>query len=189
MGNHDVVNFIDGEEALRKIENVNPDLSLMDIQLAGGLTGLDVVKQLRADGFDRPIIAVTAYAMVGDKERCIEAGCDDYLPKPIPVTRLVELFQHYQAKTVVTAASPDAAPMVLPAATQTVTVETAAANGQVTPAATPAVVVTPVAQPDTPAAQQPAESEAKSAPAAAVSPEAVPAEKRTPAAAPPEPAP
>lgn len=96
MGNHDVINLIDGEEALRKMDQVRPDLILMDIQLAGGLTGLDVVKKLRQEGHTMPIIAVTAYAMVGDKERCLEAGCDDYLAKPIPVARLVEIFQRYQ---------------------------------------------------------------------------------------------
>jgi CheY-like chemotaxis protein len=99
MGNHEVINFIDGEEALRKIDLVQPHLILMDIQLAGGLNGLEVVTRLRELGHTMPIIAVTAYAMVGDKERCLAAGCDDYMPKPIPVARLVDLFQRYQVQT------------------------------------------------------------------------------------------
>jgi response regulator of citrate/malate metabolism len=70
-------------------------LVLMDIQITGELSGLDVVKRLRADGVTTPIIAVTAYAMVGDKERCIEAGCTDYLPKPLPIPQLVQLFEQY----------------------------------------------------------------------------------------------
>lgn len=91
MGNHEVLNYIDGEDALANFERDKPDLVLMDIQLSGELSGLDVVKRLRADGYTLPIVAVTAYAMLGDRERCIEAGCDDYLAKPLPVPQLVEL--------------------------------------------------------------------------------------------------
>jgi two-component system cell cycle response regulator DivK len=97
MGDHEVINLIDGEEALRKIDLIKPDLILMDIQLAGQLTGLDVVRKLRTDGYTMPIVAVTAYAMVGDRERCLEAGCNEYLSKPLPIGRVVELLQLYQA--------------------------------------------------------------------------------------------
>jgi two-component system cell cycle response regulator DivK len=97
MGDHEVINLIDGEEALRKIDIIKPDLILMDIQLAGQLTGLDVVRKLRQDGLTVPIVAVTAYAMVGDRERCLEAGCNEYLSKPLPIGRVVELLQLYQA--------------------------------------------------------------------------------------------
>lgn len=92
---HELVNYIDGEEALRDFDKIDPDLVLMDIQLAGRLTGLDVVRALRKAGHRVPIIAVTAYAMVGDREKCLAAGCDDYIPKPLPVARLVMLFQEY----------------------------------------------------------------------------------------------
>jgi len=96
MGDHEVINLIDGEEALRKIDLIKPDLILMDIQLAGQLTGLDVVRKLRQDGLTIPIVAVTAYAMVGDRERCLEAGCNEYLSKPLPIGRVVQLLQLYQ---------------------------------------------------------------------------------------------
>jgi hypothetical protein len=69
---------------------------LMDLQLAGKLNGLEVVGELRQRGYSGPIIAVTAYAMMGDRERCLEAGCDDYIAKPLPIPRLVSLFEHYQ---------------------------------------------------------------------------------------------
>lgn len=95
IGGHTVLSYIDGEEALRNFANDDPDLVLMDVQLAGDLTGLDVVRKLRERGYNTPIIAVTAYAMIGDRNRCLEAGCDDYIAKPLPVGRLVELFQHY----------------------------------------------------------------------------------------------
>lgn len=98
VGGHDVVNYIDGEQALGRFESDKPDLVLMDIQLAGELSGLDVVQNLRTRGSRVPIIAVTAYAMVGDRERCLAAGCDDYLAKPLPIPRLMEIFDHY-AKT------------------------------------------------------------------------------------------
>lgn len=105
IGQHEIVNFIDGREAIRKYDDVNPDLVLMDIQLVGETSGLDVVKELRARGVTTPIIAVTAYAMVGDKERCIEAGCNDYLAKPLPIPRLIEIFQQHDTNIRKTTAS------------------------------------------------------------------------------------
>lgn len=95
VGGHEVINYIDGEEALANYEKDNPDLVLMDIQLAGELTGLQVVERLRARGHKTPIIAVTAYAMIGDRERCLAAGCDDYIAKPLPIPRLVEILEKF----------------------------------------------------------------------------------------------
>lgn len=129
-GKHEVINYIDGEEALRKLEAVNPDLILLDIQLAGQLTGLEVVKRIRSNGHETPVIAVTAYAMVGDKERCLEAGCSDYLAKPLPVPRLMELFKKYDpvemAGAVVAVGKADAAK------TASASAETPASSGPVT---------------------------------------------------------
>ena len=95
MGKHEVINYIDGMDAFNNFASDNPDLVLMDIQLAGELTGIEVVKKLRDKGFDAPIYAVTAYAMVGDRERCMEAGCTGYISKPIPIPELVQLFSQY----------------------------------------------------------------------------------------------
>lgn len=95
MGSHEIINYIDGDQALDKFDEISPSLVLMDIQLAGDKSGLDVVKILRERGVKTPIIAVTAYAMVGDKERCIAAGCTDYLAKPLPIQQLVKMFEHY----------------------------------------------------------------------------------------------
>jgi CheY-like chemotaxis protein len=96
MGGHEVINYTNGENALSNFEKDHPDLVLMDLQLEGRFSGLDVVKQLRSRGFKTPIVAVTAYAMVGDRERCIEAGCDSYLSKPLPVAELVEMVHTYE---------------------------------------------------------------------------------------------
>lgn len=98
MGGHQVINYTNGEHALTNFEQDRPDLVLMDLQLEGRVSGLEVVKQLRERGFKTPIVAVTAYAMVGDRERCIDAGCDSYLSKPLPVAELVELVQNYEQK-------------------------------------------------------------------------------------------
>ena len=111
MGGHQVINYTNGEVALNNFAQDDPDLVLMDLQLEGRITGLDVVKQLRARGFKTPIVAVTAYAMVGDRERCIEAGCNSYLSKPLPVAELVELVKDYESKSADKAnatATPDA---------------------------------------------------------------------------------
>jgi CheY-like chemotaxis protein len=92
---HEVINYIDGEEALANFERDRPDLVLMDIQLSGHLSGLDVVRKLRESGHKVPIVAVTAYAMVGDRERALAAGCDDYMAKPLPIPQFVRLIEHY----------------------------------------------------------------------------------------------
>jgi len=97
---HDLVNYIDGQDALDNFATDQPDLVLMDIQLAGRLTGLDVVKKIREQGYTIPIIAVTAYAMVGDRERCLAAGCDDYMAKPLQVPDLLTLFNKYAVQSV-----------------------------------------------------------------------------------------
>jgi two-component system cell cycle response regulator DivK len=117
MGNHEIINYIDGGQALKKYDEISPDLVLMDIQLAGDKSGLDVVRELRARGVKTPIIAVTAYAMVGDKERCIDAGCDDYLAKPLPIPRLVEIFDAHNKRVLAAGGGkPAEAPKAEPAA-------------------------------------------------------------------------
>lgn len=95
MGNHEVITLADGAEVLAQFDKLKPDLVLMDVQIEGELDGLEVVRRLRQQGYTTPIIAVTAYAMVGDEERCLQAGCDSYMPKPLPIPRLVEMFAHY----------------------------------------------------------------------------------------------
>ncbi len=82
----------DGEEALDMATREKPDLIIMDIYLPK-VSGLEVTKRLRQmPAFNHvPIIAVTAHAMKGDKEKIIEAGCDAYLPKPINTRQLPEV--------------------------------------------------------------------------------------------------
>ena len=82
----------DGEEALDMAVKERPALIIMDIQLPQ-MSGLDVIKVLRQmpEFTNIPIIALTAYAMMGDKEKFIEAGCDAYMPKPVNTRELPEI--------------------------------------------------------------------------------------------------
>lgn len=125
MGNHEIIHYGEGQPALDHFKDDKPDLVLMDVQLPGLLSGLDVVRALRAAGHKTPIVAVTAYAMSGDREKCLEAGCDGYLSKPLPVGELVELFKRHD--TAVKPATP--------------AVPTAPIAVEVSPSATPAVAI------------------------------------------------
>jgi CheY-like chemotaxis protein len=83
---------VDGETAVRLASTSKPDLILMDIGLPG-ISGLDAVRAIRADrGLPRmPIVAVSSGVMPGDRERALEAGCDDFVAKPINDEPLVAL--------------------------------------------------------------------------------------------------
>lgn len=92
-----VVEAEDGERGLEMVRELNPPLVLLDITLPG-IDGIEVVKRMKADDDLNhiPVIAVTASAMRGDRERFLEAGCDDYLSKPIQVKELADMVEkHY----------------------------------------------------------------------------------------------
>jgi CheY-like chemotaxis protein len=79
----------DADEAIALVHEFQPELIMMDLQLPG-MDGLALTRQLKAAPQTRAIvvIAVTAYAMKGDEERALEAGCDGYLSKPIETRKL-----------------------------------------------------------------------------------------------------
>lgn len=86
-GGYQIVKAASGEEALALARRGAPvDLILMDIHLPG-VDGLSVVQELKRDERTRnvPILALTAHAMRGDKDRFLQAGCDGYISKPIDV--------------------------------------------------------------------------------------------------------
>jgi CheY-like chemotaxis protein len=72
------------EEALQKLANRSPDLILMDVQMPG-MDGLTLTRRLKGDArtANIPVVALTALAMMGDRERTLEAGCSGYISKPI----------------------------------------------------------------------------------------------------------
>ena len=88
---YDVVSAASGEEALRIAAEQPPDLVLMDLQLPG-IDGTETMRRLRRGPLspDVPVVAVTAFAMVGDHAEARRAGFDGYLEKPISVHTLLE---------------------------------------------------------------------------------------------------
>lgn len=88
---YDVVVANDGRSGVDAVRANRPDLILMDVNLPV-LDGYSAVRELRADEATReiPVIALTAHAMTGDREKAIAAGCTDYHPKPIDFSRLLE---------------------------------------------------------------------------------------------------
>ena len=103
----EVTSVSDGREAVEHIldsmraeregsdEHAKPyDLILMDMQMPI-LDGYEAARQLRNEGFAGPIVALTAHAMRGDRQKCVEAGCDDYLSKPIDKTQLLSTVEKW----------------------------------------------------------------------------------------------
>ena len=94
----EVVMAVDGEEAVEQALKEEPDLILMDMNLPK-IDGYEATRRIKADekGAAIPVIALTAYAMKGDKEKAINAGCDDYDTKPVDFKRLQEKIATYLA--------------------------------------------------------------------------------------------
>jgi CheY-like chemotaxis protein len=97
-GGYHIVKATSGEEALAltRDRGASPDLILMDIHLPG-MDGLSVVRAIKADERTNriPILALTAHAMRGDKDRFLEAGCDGYISKPIDVKTFISSIEKY----------------------------------------------------------------------------------------------
>ncbi len=88
---YEVIIAVNGEEGLKRAQSEAPDLILMDMILPV-LDGWEATKRLKAAPKTQsiPILGLTAHAMSGDREKAIEAGCDDYDTKPIEFSRLLE---------------------------------------------------------------------------------------------------
>jgi CheY-like chemotaxis protein len=93
---YDVRCATDAEEAMAVLQRFWPRLILMDLQLPG-MDGLTLTRQLKTDPATRDILvlALTAYAMTGDEEKALEAGCDGYITKPIDTRNLAREIARY----------------------------------------------------------------------------------------------
>lgn len=85
------------EETMDFLKDNKVDLILLDINLPGKKDGVDLVKELKNDEKFKnlPVIALTAYALAGDRERLLEAGCDEYIAKPMSKKELFEKLQKF----------------------------------------------------------------------------------------------
>ncbi|MCA0354617.1 MAG: response regulator [Chloroflexi bacterium] len=85
---------VDGQEAIDLVESLMPDIILMDMSLPN-VDGWTATRMIKANPAVNqiPIIGLTAHAMAGDRERCLEAGCNEYEIKPVDFTSLVSKIQ------------------------------------------------------------------------------------------------
>ena len=97
---HDVIVATDGQQGLDMTIGERPDIVLLDMNLPliDGWTVARLIKE-NASAQRTPIIALTAHAMSGDREKAIAAGCDDYHPKPIDFSRLLVQIDELLART------------------------------------------------------------------------------------------
>lgn len=96
LNNIEVIAAADGMTGFKTTVEVKPDLILMDIQLPD-INGLEVTKMIRASEIKNsiPIIAITSYAMTGDRQKALDAGCDSYIEKPIDPETIMNDINRY----------------------------------------------------------------------------------------------
>jgi CheY-like chemotaxis protein len=97
---YEIRTAVDALDALEVLTSFRPGLVLMDLQMPG-MDGLELTRRLKADPSTRDaiIVAVTAYAMKGDEQRAIDAGCNGYITKPIDTRTLATTVAHYLTAT------------------------------------------------------------------------------------------
>jgi two-component system cell cycle response regulator DivK len=93
---YEVIEATSGEDGVRLAESEHPHLILMDLQLPG-IDGAEALRRIRdgAEGQDVPVVAVTAFAMDGDRTRAFASGFDGYLEKPITVSRFPQQVREF----------------------------------------------------------------------------------------------
>jgi two-component system cell cycle response regulator DivK len=93
---YEIVEATDGEMGVESARSTHPDLILMDIMMPK-MDGLEATRIIKADAATKhiPILALTSYAMKGDRERTIEAGCNGYIAKPVDIGELLKAVKDY----------------------------------------------------------------------------------------------
>jgi two-component system cell cycle response regulator DivK len=93
---YEILEALDGEQGVKLAGERMPDLILMDIMMPK-MDGLEATRIIKANTKTKhiPIIALTSYAMKGDREKTIEAGCDGYLAKPIDIKEVLKTIETY----------------------------------------------------------------------------------------------
>ena len=93
---YQVVIAVDGQQGVSMAQSETPRLVLMDMSLPV-MDGREATRRLKADAATRhiPVIALTAHAMAGDREKALAAGCDDYEIKPVVLKRLIEKIEQF----------------------------------------------------------------------------------------------
>jgi CheY-like chemotaxis protein len=88
---YEVIVAVDGEEGVARAKADGPDLVVMDLSLPG-IDGWEATRQLKAADETKsiPVLALTAHAMAGDRDKALEAGCDEFDTKPVDLPRLVD---------------------------------------------------------------------------------------------------
>ena len=94
-----VVCAVDGQQGVDLARSENPDIILMDMSLPV-MDGWEATRLIKSDGNTRNVLVIglTSHAMTGDREKAIEAGCDDYDTKPVDLDRLLEKIEHLLPK-------------------------------------------------------------------------------------------
>jgi CheY-like chemotaxis protein len=92
---YEILHSENGKDAMFKFnENIDIRLVLMDIQLPE-VNGFEILEQMKGVKPYLPIVAQTAYSMTDDREKCLNAGCDEYMSKPISIVKLREMVKKY----------------------------------------------------------------------------------------------
>ena len=94
---YDVDAVMNGDQAVRAHTQYKYDLILMDVQMpdVDGFTATKMIRAMKEPKNKIPIIAITAHALIGDREKCIEAGMDEYVPKPMVARQIIQLIDHF----------------------------------------------------------------------------------------------
>ncbi|MCK6577988.1 MAG: response regulator [Anaerolineae bacterium] len=99
MTNDTLVTFGDADSALAEILPESADLILMDLHLGGrSMDGLQLTRLLRQKGISSPIVAITAFDSMGFADQYLEAGCNEYVVKPVSVNDMIRLLNEYRGQ-------------------------------------------------------------------------------------------